>query len=105
MILKVKYENYRDILSETGKIQVIEFYRKSCAHCIMLQKELEQLSEEDCENVTYGKVDIEEQPAILQKFDIMSVPTVMFFKNGEKKEKLIGYYPKAIITENIKKLK
>lgn len=105
MIVQVKFENYRDILSETGKIQVIEFYRKSCAHCMMLQKELELLSEEDGETVTYGKVDIEEQPGILQKFDIMSVPTVMFFKNGEMKEKIIGYYPKAIISENIKKLK
>lgn len=105
MILSLTYDNFDNILAETGKIQVIEFYRKTCAHCKLLQKEMEVLSEEYDGNVVFGKVDIEEQPFILQKFSIMSVPTVMFFKNKEMKEKLTGYYPKIVIAENIKKLK
>jgi thioredoxin 1 len=71
----------------------------------MLQKELEELSRESEEDIIFGKVDIEEELFLLQKYDISSVPTILFIKNGEMKEKLVGYYPKVIINENIKKIK
>jgi len=71
----------------------------------MLQKELEELSRESEEDVIFGKVDIEEELFLFQKYDISSVPTILFIKNGEMKEKLVGYYPKIIINENIKKIK
>ncbi len=104
MLSQFTIDNYGDFLSGTDKILVVEFYRKSCGHCKMLLQELESLSGER-DDVIFGKIDIEEQPFLLQKYDILSVPTVMFIKNGEMKDKLIGYYPKIIITENIKKLK
>lgn len=105
MVSQITYDSYRDILSEKEKIHVIEFYRKTCGHCRMLEQELETLSEEAEEGIKFGRVDIEEQPFLLGQFDIMSVPTIMFFKNGEMKEKLVGYYPKSILTETIKKIR
>ncbi|SHO47723.1 thioredoxin family protein [Anaerocolumna xylanovorans] len=104
MVSQVTYENYRDIFSKKEKTHVIEFYRKTCGHCKMLEQELEALSGETDAGIEFGRVDIEEQPFLWQQFDIMSVPTVMFFRNGEMKEKLIGYCPKSIIAENIKKI-
>jgi thioredoxin 1 len=104
MISQVTIDNYKEIFSRQNTILVIEFYRKSCGHCMMLQQELNSLSE-DQDDVLFGKVDIEEQPFFLKEYDIMSVPTIMFIKNGAMKEKLIGYYPKIIITENLKKIK
>lgn len=103
-MLQVTNDNYQNLLSNKDQIQVIEFYSKSCGHCKMLQKELESLSEES-NDVIFGKVDIEEEPFISQKYDIRSVPTILFVKDGEMKEKLVGYYPKVIINENIKKIK
>ncbi len=105
MVEQVTNNNISQFLSKSGAINVIEFYTKTCSHCKLLQKELEKLSEEEDCCVSFGKVDIEEEPSILKKYDVMSVPTLMFLKDGEMKEKLIGYQPKIIISEKIKQLK
>lgn len=104
-MLQVTSNNYQKILSSHDTIHVIEFYSKLCGHCKMLQKELEELSRDSGEDIIFGRVDIEEEQFLFQKYDISSVPTILFIKNGEMKEKLVGYYPKVIINENIKKIK
>lgn len=100
---QITKNNYQEVISRNDKVVIIEFYRKSCGHCMMLKKELESITDKDTK-FEWGKIDVEEEPYLLELYDVMALPTTIFMKDGEIKEKLIGYYPKAVILENASKL-
>ena len=74
------------------ELMMVDFWATWCGPCKMLGPVIEQLAEE-YEDITIGKVDVDECPALAQRYGIMSVPTVLFFKNGEEIERKIGAMP------------
>jgi thioredoxin 1 len=84
---------------------VVEFYSPHCAHCQGLKHTLQKVEDELSDKAIIAAVDITESPATTARFDILSVPTLLFFKDRQMKEKLLGYTHELIIKETIKKLK
>ena len=70
----------------------------------MVAPVIEELAGEYEGKVVIGKCDVEEQEDLAQEFGIRNIPTILFFKNGEVVDKLIGAQPKAKIEEKIKAL-
>ena len=83
---------------------VVEFYTPACAHCKKLAGALEKLSDELQGKAVFAKVNIAEETALQAQYDISSVPTLLFLKNGQEKNKLIGEVHPLIIQEEIRKL-
>ncbi len=80
---------------------LVDFSAVWCAPCKMLEPLLEEISIEHADKLKVVKVDIDHNPEIAMKFQVMSVPTLILFSNGEAKERLTGYRPKNNIEKMI----
>lgn len=97
----VNYINENDF-NEYGKskeLKIVKFTASWCAPCKMIDPILEKVSEET--SVEVGKVDIEKETDLTQKFQIRSVPTTMFFKNGELLETKVGAFDESYLRSSI----
>jgi len=72
---------------------VLDFTATWCGPCQALAPSIEEFATEYEGRVLIGKVDIDENPELTTKLNVMSVPTVLFFKNGEKVDMVSGNYP------------
>ncbi|WP_067923097.1 MULTISPECIES: thioredoxin [Alicyclobacillus] len=74
---------------------LVDFWATWCGPCKMLAPVIEDVANEYADKLKVGKLDVDENPETTQKFGIMSVPTVLVFKNGQVVKQLIGYRPKS----------
>ena len=84
MIYLDKEENFDDLIKE-GTV-LVDFSATWCGPCKMLESELESIEDK----IKIVKVDIDKFQKLTQEYRIMSVPTMVFFKDGEKKEEIVG---------------
>lgn len=70
---------------------VIDFWAEWCGPCLKLGPHIEELAEKYGDRATIGKLDIEEGTEVPAKYMVRSIPTVLFIKDGEVKEKVVGY--------------
>ncbi len=80
---------------------IVDFYADWCAPCRMVSPILESMSKEYNGKVKFVKVNTDDNQDLAMKYDIMSIPTVMIFKNGEEKSKIIGAAPAATYKQKI----
>lgn len=103
MIQELNVNNF-DQEIQKDKPVVVEFYTTACSHCKKLAGALNKLSKEKGDDVFFGKCNIDQETLLQSRFDISAVPTLLFIKNGEIKNKLVGEVHPLIIQEEIKKL-
>ena len=84
-------------------IVVVDFFAEWCAPCRMLAPIFEELSSEMKGKVKFVKVDVDNSTSIANEYSITSIPALVIFKNGEKKEMLVGFKPKESIKIQIEK--
>lgn len=82
---------------------LVDFWATWCGPCKMIAPVLEEINNELGDKLKILKVDVDKNPATAGEFDIMSIPTMLIFKNGEVVDKTIGYQPKELLLELIKK--
>jgi len=90
----------QDVLKSDVPV-LVDFWAPWCAPCKIVAPIVEQLAGEYDGKIKVGKVNTDENQAVAAKYGIMSIPTLMIFKNGEPAEKIIGAQPKQAITEKI----
>lgn len=95
---KVDFEN--EVLKSDIPVMV-DFFAEWCVPCRMIAPAIEELSLETAGHAKIVKVDIDEASEIAYKYGIRSVPTLMFFKNGEPVDRIVGTVPKATLKEKI----
>ena len=92
-IVTVTSESFQsDVLDFKGTV-LVDFWAAWCGPCRMLAPILEQLAEENPQ-IRIAKVNVDEQPQLGSKFNIMSIPTVMIFKDGKLVNTSVGLRPK-----------
>ena len=75
-------ENFEQEVLKAEKTVLIDFWAEWCGPCRMLSPVVDQVAEEMGDQIIVGKVNVDEQPVLAQKFNIMSIPTLLVFKNG-----------------------
>ena len=99
MLINLKEEKYEELIKEG--LVVVDLYATWCGPCKMIGPVLEDLSQEL--DIKVVKVDVDEHLEIAKNFAIMSVPTILIYKNNEIVDKLIGFMPKDELKEKIMK--
>ena len=86
-------ENFdSEVLKAEGTVLVV-FWATWCGPCRMLSPIVDEVASER-PDVKVGKINVDEQPELAQQFGIMSIPTLLVFKNGEKVQESVGLIPK-----------
>lgn len=101
---KVKQINQTDFESEVLKSSVpvlVDFYADWCGPCKMVAPTMDKLSQEYDGKVKFVKINVDENQELSSKFDIMSIPTAMLFKNGSVEDSIIGAYPAAAYRQRL----
>jgi len=103
MEVQVTNENFESL--KAGELPlVVDFWATWCGPCRMIAPIVEELSKEYDGKVTVGKCDVEEAEDVAADFGIRNIPTLLFFKNGEVVDKLVGAASKTKVEEKIKAL-
>ncbi len=102
MSLLVNKQTFEDKISKSKNPVLVDFFADWCTPCKIMAPILEEIANEYKNEVTVLKINIDENPDISQKYDIMSVPTIIMFKDGIPKKTSVGIAAKEKIIEMIK---
>jgi thioredoxin 1 len=92
----------QDVL-KSDKLVMIDFWATWCGPCVALAPTIDALSKEYDGKVVIGKVDVDANPDISVKYGIRNIPTVLFIKNGEVVDKVMGNAPKGAFEVKLNK--
>ena len=93
--------NFQELLQDS-KLVIVDFWATWCGPCRMLSPILDQIEEEMPDQITVVKVNVDDADEIAAQYRIMSIPTLLFVKNGEIVDKTVGAMPKPALLEKIK---
>lgn len=100
-VLTITTDNFDNEVLKSDKTVLLDFWAAWCGPCRMLSPVVDQIAEE-MPDIKVGKVNVDEQGELAQKFQVMSIPTLLVFKNGEMVQQAVGVQPKAAIVNMLK---
>lgn len=93
-----------EVLKAQGLV-IVDFFAVWCGPCKMMAPSIEKLAKEFEGTVKIGKFDVDENPEVSGKYEIQSIPTTIFFKNGEMVERLVGFQSEEVLRQKIQQHK
>lgn len=95
---------FEETVLKSDKPVLVDFWAEWCGPCRLIGPLVEQLADEYDGRAVVVKMDVDANPEVPVKYGIRNIPTLLFFKNGEMVDKLVGAQPKANIEAKIKTL-
>ncbi|HAA13710.1 MAG TPA: thioredoxin [Cytophagales bacterium] len=103
LTIEITSANFEDTIN-SGKPVLVDFWAEWCGPCRMVGPIVEELASEYQDKAIVGKVDVDVQNELAIKFGIRSIPTVLFFKNGEMVDRQVGAAPKSAYNSKLEAL-
>ena len=105
MAFEINNSNYEELMNSSEKALVIDFWAEWCGPCRKVGPIIDELYEENKDkNVVIGKCDVDANDEVTALFKVRNIPTIVFIKNGEVIDKVIGAASKAVLQEKINAL-
>ncbi len=101
MVKVIDDSNFDSEVLASGKTCLIDFFATWCGPCKIMSPIVDEIADE-MTDITVGKVDVDEAPELAMQFGVMSIPTIIVFKNGEIAETFIGVTDKENIVNALK---
>lgn len=95
-VIKVDHSNFKEIVSDSKNTVILDFWAEWCGPCKMIAPLVEEISETHPE-ITFGKVNVDDEPAIAAAYGIVSIPTLIKFKDGKIADTQVGYAGKEML--------
>lgn len=102
-VKKINSNQFEEEVLKSDLPVLVDFYADWCAPCKMLAPILDSMAEKFSEKMKFVKVNTDENPDLREKYQVMGVPTLIFFKNGKKEEVSVGLLPVEALSEKIRK--
>jgi thioredoxin 1 len=93
--------NFQTEVLSSDKLTVVDFWAEWCGPCRAIGPVIEELSKEYAGKVNVGKVNVDENPQVSMNYGITSIPAILFIKNGQVVDKLVGAQPKGNFVKKI----
>lgn len=100
-MINLTNENFEKEVINSKKTILVDFWASWCGPCQMIAPIVEEISNEMSGKIEIGKLNVDEQPEIAIKYDVMSIPTLILFKDGKVVNTIIGYHSKEEILDFI----
>ena len=101
MVEELTKGKFNDFIQE-GTV-LIDFFADWCMPCLMMAPVIDELDEKFKGKIKFGKVDVGENQALAQKFEVSSIPNFVLFKDGKIAERFVGSMPEEEFEEKLKK--
>ena len=96
--ININKNNFQDEVLNSDKTVLLDFWASWCAPCRMVVPIVEEIAGER-RDIKVGKINVDEEPELANKFSIMSIPTLVVMKNGKIVQQVSGARPKNVILE------
>ena len=93
MAIEATQENFDQVI--TGPLTVVDFWAPWCGPCKMMAPILEKLEAQFAGRIKFVKFNVDNGQELAQRYKVMSIPSLVVFRNGIAKEKVTGMYPEA----------
>lgn len=90
MEIKLSTENFEKEVLKSEKPVLVDFYADWCGPCNAMAPVIEELAKELEGKVKVGKINVDENPDIAVEYNVMSIPTLIVFKNGKEEKRIVG---------------
>ncbi|MEZ4674315.1 MAG: thioredoxin [Caldilineaceae bacterium] len=99
--VKVTDSTFEEMVVNSDKPVLVDFWAEWCGPCKMIAPVLDEIANEMDGQLVIGKLDIDENQDTAMAFGVMSIPTLLLFKNGEPVERIVGYQPKPQLVSRL----
>jgi len=103
MEIELKKDNFDSEVINSDKAYLIDFWAPWCGPCRILSPIVEEIAGDLEGKISVGKVNVDEEPELGNRYNVMSIPTLKFFKAGKQVHEMIGAAPKETIMADINK--
>jgi thioredoxin 1 len=94
-------QNFESEVIKSDKPVLVDFWAEWCAPCRMVAPVVEQINEDYAGDIKVGKLDVDSSPVISAQLGVMSIPTLILFRDGKPVQRMVGFQPKPSLKSKI----
>ena len=102
MEIKLTAANFEQEVINSSIPVLVDFWATWCGPCKMIAPVVAEIAEECAGVIKVGKVNVDDEESLAIRYNISSIPTLLYFQNGQVTKKLVGYQPKSAILDQLK---
>lgn len=102
-VIELNIKNWEEEIEKSDIPVLVDFWADWCFPCKMIEPLIKNLSKKYKGRIKFGRLNVDENPSIAQKYEVMAIPTLILFKQGKILDRLIGAAPENVIEKFIKK--
>lgn len=102
-MINLTASNFQAEVLNSNEVVLVDFWATWCGPCRMVAPILEEISREQAGKVKIAKINVDENPELSSTYNVMSIPTMIIFKEGQPVEEFVGAMPKAAIEKKLEK--